>query len=90
MNLMIQPNQVCFNSLNFIIIARNFYRTAVVVKTKFYIGESTPEYAAGCYFGVFQGFNLFVIYHSAILIFKLNIYDSFIYVERNIHMFDAC
>ena len=29
MNLMIQPNQVCFNSLNFIIIARNFYRTAV-------------------------------------------------------------
>ena len=26
---MIQPNQVCFNSLNFIIIARNFYRTAV-------------------------------------------------------------
>ena len=27
---MIQPNQVCFNSLNFIIIARNFYRTAVV------------------------------------------------------------
>ena len=30
MNLMIQPNQVCFNSLNFIIIARNFYRTAVI------------------------------------------------------------
>ena len=57
-----------------------------VVKTKFYIGESTPEYAAGCYFGVFRGFNLFVIYHSAILIFKLNIYDSFIYVEIGIYI----
>ena len=33
---MIQPNQVCFNSLNFIIIARNFYRTAVckIIKTE--------------------------------------------------------
>ena len=34
MNLMIQPNQVCFNSLNFIIIARNFYRTAVTPHEK--------------------------------------------------------
>ena len=42
---MIQPNQVCFNSLNFIIIARNFYRTAVEQDIKLGMDSYYFEYS---------------------------------------------
>ena len=57
-----------------------------VVKWKLYIGNHMPNGEAAYCFGLLQWFNLFVIYHSAILIFKLNIYDSFIYVEIGIYI----
>lgn len=55
-----------------------------VLKTKFYLGQSSPEYATGCYFGLLQGLNFLVICHFIILICGIDIQDSFIYLEIGI------
>ena len=52
-----------------------------VLKTKFYLGQSSPEYATGCYFGLLQGLNFLVICHFIILICGIDIQDSFIYLK---------
>ena len=43
-----------------------------VLKTKFYLGQSSPEYATGCYFGLLQGLNFLVICHFIILTYIIH------------------
>lgn len=53
-----------------------------VVKTKSYLGQSAPEEAAACFFGVLQWLNLVVIWHSIVLIFDITLsYSISMWVE---------
>lgn len=44
-----------------------------VIKTKSYLGQNAPEEAAACFFGILQWLNLFVIWHSIVLIFDITL-----------------
>uniref|UniRef100_UPI0026671C3A hypothetical protein n=1 Tax=Alistipes communis TaxID=2585118 RepID=UPI0026671C3A len=69
---------------NFLIQPTGIWLFIYVLKTKFYLGQSSPEYATGCYFGLLQGLNFLVICHFIILICGIDIQDSFIYLEIGI------